>query len=137
MESPREKPVSIFLLAHPLQTKRGNAGDNRAITPDTDNPPLRHTKMTTLTPELVAKINDTANTLAEQDGRWNTETAAEFFVAILDEYLAATETPDARDLKPVFLRYANLNAVSNRFAEAGWITRTEKGTKKASLGGLV
>jgi hypothetical protein len=93
--------------------------------------------MTTLTPELVAKINDIAKNLAVADGRWNTETAAQFFVDVLDEYLAATDKPDAGDLKPVFLRYANLNAVSNRFAEAGWITRTEKGTKKASLGGLV
>jgi hypothetical protein len=94
-------------------------------------------KVANISPELVAKFNDLAKQHATDAGKWNTETAAAFFVDCLDEYLAATEQPDAGDLKPLFARYANLNAVSNRFAELGWITRTEKGAKKADLGGLI
>lgn len=90
-----------------------------------------------LSPALIAKINDTAKTLCQKHEAWNVTTATEFFVTVLDEYLASTEQPDAADLAPVFKRYANLNDVGNRFAKQGWIIREKKADKKADIGGLV
>jgi hypothetical protein len=80
-------------------------------------------------------VSDTVRTLAAKRRSWASEESTELFVTIVDEYVAQLpdgQLPDAGDLKDVFARYVNQNAVNNRLADAKLIDRKEKGaTRKA------
>jgi hypothetical protein len=79
------------------------------------------------------KINNEIRRLCNVRKAWATEEATELLVFIVDEYVAQLPDavlPDAGDLKELFGRYANMNAVNNRLAEAKLIDRNERKGKK-------
>jgi hypothetical protein len=81
------------------------------------------------------KLNDHKRRLVtEAGGRWNTDTAADYFVAVVKEYHeAAGDAFDAAELRGVFRFDANLNNTYNRLKKAGLVTeQSERGAGKLS-----
>ena len=72
--------------------------------------------------------------VAKSGGRWNTDTAADYFVAVVEEYhTRAGDAFDANDLRGVFRFDANLNNTYNRLKKAGLVTeQSERGAGKLS-----
>lgn len=72
--------------------------------------------------------------VAKSGGRWNTDTAADYFVAVVEEYhKRAGDAFDAADLRGVFRFDANLNNTYNRLKKAGLVTeQSERGAGKLS-----
>lgn len=72
--------------------------------------------------------------VAQSGGRWNTDTAADYFVAVVEEYhKRAGDAFDANDLHGVFRFDVNLNNTNNRLRKAGLVTeQSERGAGKLS-----
>lgn len=82
--------------------------------------------------KFEASINAKVRALCAARKSWATDEATELFTFIVDEYYAQLEDQpfDTGDLRKYFDRYVNLNAVNNRMADAGLITRNERGSRK-------
>jgi hypothetical protein len=72
--------------------------------------------------------------IAEAGGRWNSDTAADYFVLVVEEYhKRAGDAFDAKDLLGVFRFDVNLNNTNNRLRKAGLVTeQSERGAGKAT-----
>lgn len=80
-----------------------------------------------------ARVTGEIKRLAAKRRAWASEESVELMIFIVDEYVAQLDEgqlPDAGDLKELFARYVNMNAVNNRLADAGLINRREKGSRK-------
>jgi hypothetical protein len=80
-----------------------------------------------------AKVSKEVERLAAVRRAWASEESVALFTFVVDEYYAQLEDRafDPTDLKEVFNRYVNQNAVSNRLADAKLIDRQEKGKRIA------
>lgn len=88
--------------------------------------------------ELQEKLNTRKLAIIEEaGGRWNSDTAADYFVAVVEAYHeVAGDAFDAADLRGIFRHDANLNNSYNRMRKAGHVTQqTERGAGK--LNGLI
>jgi hypothetical protein len=72
--------------------------------------------------------------IAASGGRWNTDTAADYFVLVVEEYHKRIgDAFDANDLHGVFRFDANLNNSNNRLRKQGLVTeQSERGAGKLS-----
>jgi len=128
-----------------------------AMTFDMEDTKTQNGESTVIAHGLIAdyvgfknKINAEIRRLCGIRKAWATEEATELLVFVVDEYVAQMPiekledgsdntdakgrpvpmVPDAGDLKEMFSRYANMNAVNNRLAEAKLIDRNERKGRK-------
>lgn len=79
-----------------------------------------------------AFVKDVVSEMCQQYGTWNTETATELYVSVIQYWVENDPEKDAENLRGFFKVFCNLNAVWNRLKEAGKITPKEKGRKSLS-----
>jgi len=85
--------------------------------------------------EFQLALNEHKKTLiAESGGRWNSDTAADYFVRVVEEYHKRSgDAFDAKDLYAVFRFDVNLNNTNNRLRKAGLVTeQSERGAGKTT-----
>ena len=78
-----------------------------------------------------AFVNARAEEIARSSGKWGADESAKLLADVAEE-MTQLECWDADTFRVIAQRYCNTNAVANRFAEKGWITRRERGAAKVS-----
>ena len=89
---------------------------------------------------FTAACNKAKADLCAKYGTWNTTTAVEYYVTVVDEYFAQLPSPDdfdAGDLRGVFLRDANMNGTYNRLRKAGKIAKSADDSDASLTEGLM